>query len=297
MEVNEHFNRVQSCKKRRTNSELTLRAKEGHFELEVDEKSTKDDLYDKVTIQDRYLYAKFDSIRLLRVWRDLLEKFVQKDSFSKLKQRVEIDGGKFRDQNIEGKLGSWAMFQVREDGVLLTTSVSGDIGEVFIPADNKMNSSGEGDGQNFHALIKLLNDYIDSIEGEKVGSYPFKKEFFDGEIVERVKSDFKSEDFQDALKNACLVLESRIREEGNFETSDTGKPMAEKAFSANNGSLSFGETDEEKRGVMNLYKGVFQAVRNPSNHRFLDDFGRKETYNLICYIDQLLKWIDTKSKS
>lgn len=87
------------------------------------------------------------------------------------------------------------------------------------------------------------------------------------------------------------MLEEQIRDEGGYSQDITGTDLATEAFNIG-GPLSFGETDEEKKGVMHTYRGAFKCLRNPSAHRFLDDLSEDEAYSILSFANLLLMWLE-----
>lgn len=92
----------------------------------------------------------------------------------------------------------------------------------------------------------------------------------DPRLREKAIPQFEDGHYEDAVKAAFVVLEERLRELGEFEQTKSRTQMANEGLNPDGGALAFGKTRPEKLGVMSLYKGVFLAVRNPSNHRFVE---------------------------
>lgn len=127
-----------------------------------------------------------------------------------------------------------------------------------------------------------------SIEGADWGT-------FDEEIAEKSLRHLQADNPapQAAITMAFLVLEERIRDKGGFSNSDYGSDLIESAFKEGSGPLSLGQTGGEEVGVKLLYKSVFQTFRNPSSHRHLDNIEKEEAFRIICFVDLLLKLIDS----
>lgn len=115
----------------------------------------------------------------------------------------------------------------------------------------------------------------------------------DDELIERGCIDqYRSDHFQSAVTNAFTVLEERIREKGGYDASKHGVNLIQEAFHHEEGPLSFGQTKAEREGVMLLYRGAFQTLRNPPSHRFLDDLDSRQARDIIYFVDLLLNLID-----
>lgn len=149
----------------------------------------------------------------------------------------------------------------------------------------------------------LINNILNRIEIEpllnpEVNELYFGSpdELFDDEIVSRCFSHFRRGDFQNAIQDAFIVLEERIREQGNLPQDEVGRSLAQKAFGPDSGPLRFGATGAERAGAMNLYIGAFMTYRNPSSHRIKKDLDRKQAYHVLCLVNLLLHSIPEDAK-
>lgn len=120
-------------------------------------------------------------------------------------------------------------------------------------------------------------------------------EHFRDDLVERCGPHYLDEDYDDAVRNAFILLEEEIRDEAGYEQDLHGTDLINQAFSTDGGPLSFGETNSEQLGVQRLYKGAIQSLRNPSSHRFLDDLGEDEAFNILSTANLLLTWLEDNS--
>ena len=111
------------------------------------------------------------------------------------------------------------------------------------------------------------------------------------DLVEVSEEHFQRGDYDDAVRNAFILLEEQIRDEGGYSQDKTGSDLATEAFNEG-GPLSFGETDAEIEGVMHVYRGAFMSLRNPASHRFLEDLGRDEAHSILSFANLLLMWLD-----
>lgn len=132
-------------------------------------------------------------------------------------------------------------------------------------------------------------------ETEGTHHFPSPPGLFDEEIISRCSKHFNQGEYQTAIYKAFLVLEERIREEGGFPPELVSTELATRAFHYDDGPLSFGETDAEQEGIMNLYRSGFQSFRNPSNHRFLEDLDVQRTYQILTLVNLLLTLIEEEA--
>lgn len=91
----------------------------------------------------------------------------------------------------------------------------------------------------------------------------------DSELAKTVRGLVDQDDGTNdrAINDACVILETRIRETAQLEKSDFGKRLVDKTFRPKDGLLILGETDAEQEGWWRLYDGFFQTFRNPTGHR------------------------------
>ncbi|WP_394354792.1 TIGR02391 family protein [Haloferax sp. AS1] len=93
----------------------------------------------------------------------------------------------------------------------------------------------------------------------------------------------------------CCQLETTNRQgrpdTGDFAQNTTGAKLDLQAFHSDGVKLSFGETEGEQDGAMFLYRGAFQALRNPVSHRSVEnvdeDYARDAIYLINVSIQQL----------
>ncbi|MDS0261714.1 TIGR02391 family protein [Haloarcula sp. S1CR25-12] len=101
--------------------------------------------------------------------------------------------------------------------------------------------------------------------------------------------------YQSSVRTAFRVLEERIREEGDFSQDDTGVSLAQDAFNADHGPLTFADVEAEKLGWMYLYAGGFGALRNPPSHRDEKSIDQKRAMQILHYVDLLLDVLETEA--
>ena len=69
-----------------------------------------------------------------------------------------------------------------------------------------------------------------------------------------------------AINDACVILETRIRDLAGLDKGDFGKRLIDKSFRVKDGLLMLGDTDQDQEGWWRLYDGFFQSFRNPTGH-------------------------------
>ncbi len=93
-------------------------------------------------------------------------------------------------------------------------------------------------------------------------------------IDEAVGKLFRDGHHADAVRNACMALNNLVQNaSGDFDKD--GSDLMLHVFSSKHPTLKFNElrdeTDKsEQQGMMYLYAGAMQALRNPRSHKFLE---------------------------
>jgi len=91
----------------------------------------------------------------------------------------------------------------------------------------------------------------------------------DEELVKTVRGLVDADDATNdrAINDACLVLETRLRNLSGFDKTYFGRRLIDKALRPADGRLLMGDTEPEKDGWWRLYDGFLQAFRNSTGHR------------------------------
>lgn len=91
----------------------------------------------------------------------------------------------------------------------------------------------------------------------------------DPELAKTVRALVDADDATNdrAINDACLVLETRLRDLAGLEKADFGKRLVDKALRPTDGRLMLGDTDAEREGWWRIYDGFLQSLRNPTGHR------------------------------
>ncbi len=95
-------------------------------------------------------------------------------------------------------------------------------------------------------------------------------------------------DHDRAVREACVVLESRVRVAIGAGDDAIGTALMEQAFSPKAPKLRLSTVEQEQLGAMQIYRGVMAYYRNPTGHRVRDDFEREEALRIVAWIDHLL---------
>jgi uncharacterized protein (TIGR02391 family) len=95
-------------------------------------------------------------------------------------------------------------------------------------------------------------------------------------------------DHDQAVREACVVLEDRVRESSGLTAGDLGVGLMEKAFGGNSPRLRLADHPEEQKGAMQMYRSVAAFYRNGTAHRLRDDFDQNEALRIVSWVDHLL---------
>lgn len=93
--------------------------------------------------------------------------------------------------------------------------------------------------------------------------------------------------FDRVVREACVVLEDRVRRTIGVGARLRGTALMEHAFGPKDGKLRFSDDSEVQRGVMELYRGTMAFFRNPTGHG-LQDLPRDEAIRVVVLVDLLL---------
>jgi hypothetical protein len=87
--------------------------------------------------------------------------------------------------------------------------------------------------------------------------------FTDTELRERCLDLLSAQSHYDrAIREACVVLENRVRQATNATKSLVGVSLMEQAFSPKAGPLRLSDVPQEQVGAMQIYRGIM-AYTNP----------------------------------
>lgn len=171
-------------------------------------------------------------------------------------------------------------------------SASGGDRGIDIPAAEEILRGASQDVSNLTLAKKTFNDFF-AIELSDADDFAdVDSSVLDNELESRCLSEYESAHYQSAVRTAFTVLEERIRNKGEFPQRMAGAELALQAFNSDDGALSFGETEGEQDGVMFLYRGAFQALRNPVSHRFVEDIDEEYARDAIHTVNLLLRLLE-----
>lgn len=94
------------------------------------------------------------------------------------------------------------------------------------------------------------------------------------------------------VREACVILENRVRVAIGADKDVVGTTLMERAFSAKSGPLQLSRLDQEQVGAMQLYRGVMAFFRNDAGHHLIDTYSQEDALRLVAWIDLLLAMVE-----
>ena len=92
------------------------------------------------------------------------------------------------------------------------------------------------------------------------------------------------------IREACVILEDRVRKATGANKSVVGTSLIERAF-GKNGPLRLSDEDQEQTGAMQIYRGVMAFFRNAAGHNVVDSYTQDDALRFVVFVDLLLAMI------
>ncbi len=118
----------------------------------------------------------------------------------------------------------------------------------------------------------------------------------DDELRKRCEDLLVAEGHYDrVIREACVILEERVRSVTRSDRQTTGIPLMELAFSPRNAKLRLGNTEQEQLGAMQLYRGTIAFFRNTTGHHLIDTYSQEDALRFVAWVDLLLTMLKMTS--
>lgn len=151
------------------------------------------------------------------------------------------------------------------------------------------------------AAIKYLKEKLEDM-GETTGgraSIALQNLSLHPTIQSAVQKKFADGHYADAIETACKILNNLVQNKSGVFDIDNSKLM-QKVFSRDNPILKFNDGSSEdlkneQQGMMFLFCGAIQGLRNPRAHRVIDDHPEM-ALEALCFISMLAKYLDATNK-
>lgn len=95
------------------------------------------------------------------------------------------------------------------------------------------------------------------------------------------------------IREACVILENRVRVTIGADKGLTGVPLMEKAFSPKGGPLQLSGLEQEQLGAMQLYRSLMAFFRNAAGHHIIDTYSVDDALRFVGWVDLLLGMVET----
>ncbi|MFW2504581.1 TIGR02391 family protein [Clostridium diolis] len=125
------------------------------------------------------------------------------------------------------------------------------------------------------------------------------KDNVDIELWEIIQKNYESESYYSAILDAIHNLTETIRNKTGLE--GDGSSLIGQAFGGESPKIKLNklQTESEKniqKGIQEILKGMYTAIRNPRSHDKLND-KKEDAYLIIYFINYLIKIIDSSKLS
>ncbi|MCD4786479.1 MAG: TIGR02391 family protein [Candidatus Eremiobacteraeota bacterium] len=130
------------------------------------------------------------------------------------------------------------------------------------------------------------------LETEKLESAYFNVDFLNKELKERCNSHFSNGNYDEAIMNACKLIEVSIRKLSELPDTDCGVSLVRKAFNKNQPILRYSTITAEQDAMSHLFAGFIGVFKNPQSHRFVDIKDPSTAFEVLMFANHLCKLLD-----
>jgi uncharacterized protein (TIGR02391 family) len=118
----------------------------------------------------------------------------------------------------------------------------------------------------------------------------------DDELRQRCEDLLAADAHHDrVIREACVILEDRVRKAIGTGKDVVGVSLMQKAFSPNKNLLRLSAHDQEQLGAMNIYSGVMAFFRNAAGHNLIDTYSQEDALRFVVFVDLLLGMVGRAS--
>lgn len=115
----------------------------------------------------------------------------------------------------------------------------------------------------------------------------------DEELRSRCEDLLAAEGHYDrVVREACIVLEDRVRTTIGAARSVTAIPLMELAFGPKNGPLRVSDLEPEQVGAMQMYRGTMAYFRNSTGHNLVETYTQDDALRLVAWVDLLIEMVN-----
>lgn len=155
---------------------------------------------------------------------------------------------------------------------------------------NQYEEEHERERNEYEDRIFSLEAEIKTLSERDIHSVPLDRLVADPQLRERLSRLGDSPPLDTVIREAGVVLENRIKTIGEVPKA-YGSRMIESLMDPKNGTLIFSDNPNEQGGVLNLYLGALQFIRNPPMHKLIE-YPEHTARILIKLVDALLQLLE-----
>jgi len=120
----------------------------------------------------------------------------------------------------------------------------------------------------------------------------FNLDFLHSRLKEKCADHFHSEKYDDAILNACKVVEVYTRELANLRDTDIGVSLMRKVFNPKQPILKYSDNSSEQEALMHLFSGFIGVFKNPQSHRFMEIKDPLTAFEVLNFANHLCKILE-----
>lgn len=103
------------------------------------------------------------------------------------------------------------------------------------------------------------------------------------------------DDHDQAVREACVVLEDRVRERSGASDAEYGIALMDFAFAGKTPPVRLSSHPGEQAGAHQLFRGMTGFYRNGTGHRLRDDFDPGAARRIVSWVDHLLGLLEASA--
>ncbi len=121
----------------------------------------------------------------------------------------------------------------------------------------------------------------------------FPKSMLHPLIADRVWISLARGELDTAVFFAFRTVEERVRNAGNYSSTDIGVKLMRKAFNPDDGPLTdLGQPKPERESLMHFFAGSIGSYKNPHSHRTINIEDQNEAQEMVLLASHLLRIVD-----
>lgn len=120
----------------------------------------------------------------------------------------------------------------------------------------------------------------------------FNLDFLHLRLKEKCTDHFYSEKYDEAILNACKVVEVYTRELAKLKDTDIGVSLMRKAFYPKQPILQYSNNTGEQEALMHLFSGFIGVFKNPQSHRFMEIKDPITAFEVLNFANHLCKILE-----